>query len=214
MKNLFLAAVSAAALGAAVSAHAQATSMPLGTTPSAGADYFVWNNSGSGIGNPSWNYFFYAGDALLNAQFSDGSVIDTSPVTNSICCVGPSSSTTYGEVITPATSATLTSFQLSLNGGIGNIRAGVGTWNGTSAFDFGFGSPTNLWLSNSISSGAGGTYTFTPGVALTAGQQYVVYLTSAVISTPEPSTWAMMLVGFGGLGVAMRSRRKVAAATV
>jgi hypothetical protein len=30
---------------------------------------------------------------------------------------------------------------------------------------------------------------------------------------PEPSTWAMMLVGFGGLGAAMRSRRKQAAAT-
>jgi hypothetical protein len=27
--------------------------------------------------------------------------------------------------------------------------------------------------------------------------------------TPEPASWAMMLVGFGGLGVAMRARRKV-----
>ena len=33
------------------------------------------------------------------------------------------------------------------------------------------------------------------------------------VTVPEPSTWAMMLVGFGGLGVAMRSRRRPAAAT-
>ena len=37
----------------------------------------------------------------------------------------------------------------------------------------------------------------------------VVVGTGAV---PEPATWAMMLVGFGGLGAAMRSRRKLAAA--
>jgi hypothetical protein len=26
-------------------------------------------------------------------------------------------------------------------------------------------------------------------------------------AVPEPATWAMMLVGFGGIGAAMRSRR-------
>ena len=31
-------------------------------------------------------------------------------------------------------------------------------------------------------------------------------------AVPEPATWAMMLVGFGGLGMAMRSRRKMATA--
>jgi hypothetical protein len=30
----------------------------------------------------------------------------------------------------------------------------------------------------------------------------------SVTAVPEPATWAMMLVGFGGLGMAMRSRRK------
>lgn len=30
---------------------------------------------------------------------------------------------------------------------------------------------------------------------------------------PEPTIWAMMLVGFGGLGMALRSRRKLGAAT-
>ena len=38
-----------------------------------------------------------------------------------------------------------------------------------------------------------------------------VYQVEAV-GVPEPATWAMMLVGFGGLGVAMRSRRKLATA--
>jgi uncharacterized membrane protein YccC len=33
-------------------------------------------------------------------------------------------------------------------------------------------------------------------------------------SVPEPATWAMMLVGLGGIGVTMRSRRKVNVASV
>jgi hypothetical protein len=32
------------------------------------------------------------------------------------------------------------------------------------------------------------------------------------ISVPEPSTWAMMLVGFGGMGATLRSRRRLATA--
>lgn len=33
-------------------------------------------------------------------------------------------------------------------------------------------------------------------------------------AVPEPATWIMMLIGFGGLGAAMRSRRKPAPAAV
>ena len=35
----------------------------------------------------------------------------------------------------------------------------------------------------------------------------------AAAGVPEPASWAVMLVGFGGLGAAMRSRRKLAVAT-
>ena len=35
-----------------------------------------------------------------------------------------------------------------------------------------------------------------------------------VDAVPEPATWAMLLVGFGAMGVAIRSRRKVATAAL
>jgi hypothetical protein len=38
-------------------------------------------------------------------------------------------------------------------------------------------------------------------------------LTGTANAVPEPASWAMMLVGFGGLGVAMRRRRTTRAAT-
>ncbi len=46
------------------------TTMPLADDDSqVGIEYFVWNNS-SGPDNPSWNYYFDAGDALFKAEFS------------------------------------------------------------------------------------------------------------------------------------------------
>jgi len=45
---------------------------------------------------------------------------------------------------------------------------------------------------SSIQSSLGGGFFYTP-------------VTGAV---PEPATWAMMLLGFGGIGAAMRRRRK------
>ena len=47
----------------------------------------------------------------------------------------------------------------------------------------------------------------------TMGQGTVVNLTNSVSGVPEPSTWAMMLLGFGGLGFAgyRRSRKSDAA---
>ena len=41
-----------------------------------------------------------------------------------------------------------------------------------------------------------------------------ITLGSPIAPVPEPAAWAMMLVGFGGLGMALRSRRRLASATV
>ena len=45
------------------------TTMPLGTSP-AGINYFVWNNTTSPFGNPSWDYFFDVGSVLFSASFT------------------------------------------------------------------------------------------------------------------------------------------------
>ena len=46
----------------------------------------------------------------------------------------------------------------------------------------------------------------------TANSGAILETGSPTMPTPEPATWALMLVGLGGVGAAMRSRRSLARA--
>jgi hypothetical protein len=50
-------------------------------------------------------------------------------------------------------------------------------------------------------------------IVLSEGATFFETDNYAAAGVPEPATWAMMLAGFGGLGAAMRSRRRAATAT-
>jgi hypothetical protein len=83
-------------------------------------------------------------------------------------------------------------------------------WNGPVVFDLSNGSAFDGWkvLSDTVgitSSVLGG------GVAGVNWQGAFPNGGEVVVggAVPEPTTWAMMLVGFAGLGAAMRSRRKL-----
>ena len=90
--------------------------------------------------------------------------------------------------------------------------------NGTTTLDFGTAlvGPTVIGIHFGNGSGIGNSsgfflFNFTqPTTSITLGipasSNAVLYATGAV---PEPATWAMMLLGFAGIGFAMRRRRSV-----
>lgn len=128
---------------------------------------------------------------LLAANTSYANVLDNSGSTvGSIAPFGQGASETYGEVFTAPITGTLTSFSLWLDGGVGSLYGGVGTWNGSSSYASGYGSPTNLYQSASVSSLSGGEYSFTPNISVVAGQQYVAYL--SVFGDPNANSYTSM----------------------
>ena len=60
-----------------------------------------------------------------------------------------------------------------------------------------------------VSGNAGETFT---GLTLMSGQNSFEIDNLAIPGVPEPATWAMMILGLGAMGVALRSRRTTAAA--
>src|SRR5205085_10749766 len=55
----------------------------------------------------------------------------------------------------------------------------------------------------------------TPGVFTFSTQGgNVTTFSASTVAVPEPGTWALMLLGFGGIGMAMRRRRRPALAQI
>ncbi len=88
----------------------------------------------------------------------------------------------------------------------GSLAAGASTTT-YYAGDPGETSPSNVTVTVNSASG---TF-YVPDYDFTTSGQAIGTLSATTV--PEPATWALMLVGFGGLGVTLRSRRKAAAAT-
>jgi hypothetical protein len=60
-----------------------------------------------------------------------------------------------------------------------------------------------------VNGDAGETFT---GMTLTSGQNSFEVDNLAVAGVPEPATWAMMILGLGAMGMALRNRRRTASA--
>jgi uncharacterized protein (TIGR03118 family) len=88
----------------------------------------------------------------------------------------------------------------------------TGAWLGTIPIDTGSADPGGLWALGFGTGGNNGdpnTLYFTDGID---GEQHGLF--GAISAVPEPSTWAMMIVGFAGVGFVTYRRRKIAAIAV
>lgn len=181
-----------------------------------------------------------------------------------------------GEVFTAPVSGTLSSLTLTFNGVPQTFEVGIGEWNGPSAWAPGYGVTAIDYESGPQTAIPSGDFTFNPDVAVTAGLQYVAFVTTFGLTNPadganglvysqtptngldyivysfgdpnstpwaynynyqadlqvtanfttpnpcnvdhpqacvgaggvpEPAAWALMILGFGGIGVTMRRRR-------
>jgi hypothetical protein len=118
---------------------------------------------------------------------TDETTINLFEDTNSLpISVGFSFTNPFGTTGDPITGETF---------GVWLIDIGVVRWDGPSTFNFGNGGAFSLALSDTIFG--------TPGTANVSGT-FTLISESAV---PEPATWAMMLMGFGAVGFAMRRKR-------
>lgn len=106
----------------------------------------------------------------------------------------------YSIIVSTSTpNATITSASLSGIGGAPIIASNTGSTNS---------------LSLGVPYLAAGNYRFTFGGNAPPNGGVVTGNLTFQVAVPEPATWGMMLIGFAGIGLAMRSRRRPVLAQV
>lgn len=104
-------------------------------------------------------------------------------------------------LISSTLGATITLEQLMTGGGASTLYSSTGATNSLSL------------LTGVLNSGTTYRFTYTGGFP-TGGGTTSGNASFYVAAVPEPATWGLMLIGFGGIGLAMRRRRRPALAQV
>lgn len=183
MKKILVQAAIAAAALVALAPAAQAQTTAGGTTVTFANDLGLLGSFTTGFSDSGLSTPTFA-ETLTFTTSTTGSVSINVTTTNT----GPENDTDFTSVFLTGTGIVGSVPILQLLGepqetnGMSNFALGVGTF------------VLNIQGTPGTQSGSfGGTVAF-----------------AATPAVPEPGTWAMMLLGFGGMGVAMRRRRRMA----
>jgi hypothetical protein len=147
------------------------------------------------------NSLSLTGTTTSGSQFvaSTGHVLPTSGLITSLT-ITPSSSLA-ALILNPVV--------LSTGGGGGAITYSILANDGTFTFDTTLGNGNNFLTITTVGGESIQSLTLTATTGFNQLQNvFAVYLPAAAL--PESGTWAMMLLGFAGIGVAMRRRRPAA----
>lgn len=181
MRKLIIAAATAAALASASVANAAIVVGGGGTTGSSTGSSIVVGNLDNGSIPESFTFDTFVTDNGANSPYT--SFFDFS---NDLAGV-------YNFSVTTAVlGGTITLEQVLNNGTLSLVTSASGSSN-------------SLSLLTPILT-AGTSYRFSYTAALPSNGK--ISGNAAFYPVPEPSTWAMMLVGFAGIGMAMRRRRR------
>lgn len=187
-----------------------------GAAGAAHADYAFSGSGSSGTlvaASETWSFNFDGG-TLLNDWGSPGVGAGTVPYGESQAAFGMELNFTGGGTIDAGSV------------GIGNGAGCAGSTSGGTTFCT--ISPTDIWVATITGPSSIKFIAQSPTFFLSQGQNYFVNVffdgdkpdafsgkwltTFSGPGVPEPASWAMMLMGFGGLGAMLRRRRPVALA--
>jgi len=224
-----LGAVSALIIAGSIAsvAHANYVSNPVSGSHWAGANdngglggSFGFINTGGGSPfTGGWTTSWSPSDAVFTAIFADStsnSNLGSWDGSTYIYPFGSPDTGTYGELFYAPANTGLKEFDFLIENNFGtgtNATFVLATWDPIT------NGPGSLLFSESsfVSTAAGFNWNYNtlPDIgSLTGGAEYVAFLT-VTSGVPEPSTWAMMALGFAGLGfVGYRKTKKDAAALV
>ncbi len=232
MKNTHL---SAAALALATAVPAGAQNLVANGNFSAGNTSFTSSytySPGLGAGGPADTYTVADNPRQWNGNFvqvgdhTTGTglmmIVNGGPVANAIVWqsspIAISALTNYffeAYVLNAfGSNPPILSFTVSLNGGAElplntlSVPSTIGVWNGLStSFNSGAATTATLFLRNAQTADFGNDFAVDD---IYLGTRSVVNPGPGPGAVPEPATWAMMLLGFGGVGHALRRRPKQA----